>query len=208
MNNKQRLVNVPNSVTGARLAGSIFESVQYARTGELRHFVKAAAWFVADVFDGPAARALNQETEFGAKFDPIVDKASVAGLAAAAIARHNVDLPVFAAVAAVNASNAAATLVEQSRHDEAGSVPDVGKKSQFKMNVGLSLNVIGNHLRGAPSASESQRVAGQIIRFVGGALAIGTAFSQGADASAFYWKRAIRNKDTEEQPTLKLVQIA
>ncbi len=197
VDSREKLLNIPNIITGARIIGSITESFQYARTGKIRHFIRAGGWFITDAIDGAAARLLNQETRAGYFLDHIGDKLSFLTLAAAATYRGDVDQLVLAAVAGVNASNTAATIVDKFKHQSTGSVPPVGKISQFKMNMGFGLNTIGKHLARSEDADLLEKTAGQLIRYGGAALAVSSAFNEGAEASSFYWKRALQPADIE-----------
>jgi phosphatidylglycerophosphate synthase len=185
--------NVPNGLTLGRLLGVAHEAIRYTQTDELRHIIKAGVYFLLDVADGPAARALHQETEFGAAFDPFVDKASVVALGAAAITQKEVDMPVLFALSAINGSNILATTVASSRGTlDIHSVDRVGKISQLGMNMGAGLNIIGNNLR--KSEEKSKRITGSVLRYSGGVLAVSMAATKGLQATKGYWKQALKRK--------------
>jgi len=61
-------------------------------------FMAAAA--LTDVLDGIAARALGQVTDFGKKFDPVVDKIAIAGVGLILVIKYGVPWWIFAAAVA------------------------------------------------------------------------------------------------------------
>lgn len=184
-------LNVPNAITFARLAGVAHEAIRYAQTDELRHIFQAGLYFLLDIADGPAARRLNQVTEFGAAFDPMVDKASVAGLAGAAVMNHEIDAPVVASLGLINLSNIAATMVANKRGalDVHGVASD-GKQSQMGMNTGAGLNIIGNNLRKHATTTAAYKT-GNVLRHTGTAIAVTSAASLGIKATIGYWRKAL-----------------
>lgn len=73
----EKIVNVPNSITAARWMAMVWAIVDVILHGP--NMTAASIYAVAslcDGLDGLAARRLNQKTEFGKKFDPIVDASS------------------------------------------------------------------------------------------------------------------------------------
>jgi phosphatidylglycerophosphate synthase len=205
----ENIVNVPNAITGVRLSVSLAESTLYAQTGDVKHFVLAGAAYFLDMIDGPAARAFDQETDFGADFDPVADKLSIGGLVVSALMQRTIDRPVLAVVAAINVSNVLATFVAEKRGVLQHDVPQVGKLSQLVMNGGLGANVIGNDLI-KNSSEKKQRTRGHVLRAVGATAAIGGAATLGLQATATYWKRALRAPGTvsRREAVLLLAQSA
>ena len=70
-----------------------------------REYVGVAIGFMAaaaltDVLDGIAARALGQVTDFGKKFDPLVDKIAIAGVGLILVIKYGVPWWIFAAAVA------------------------------------------------------------------------------------------------------------
>ena len=70
-----------------------------------REYVGVAIGFMAaaaltDVLDGIAARALGQVTDFGKKFDPVVDKIAIAGVGLILVIKYGVPWWIFAAAVA------------------------------------------------------------------------------------------------------------
>ena len=80
------LLNVPNAVTAVRTAGSVGLAVA-ALTHRSAHLLVAAylIYWIGDILDGVAARALGQETRTGAVFDIVADRACTSACAAALV---------------------------------------------------------------------------------------------------------------------------
>jgi CDP-diacylglycerol--glycerol-3-phosphate 3-phosphatidyltransferase len=90
------LLNVPNTITAVRTAGSVALAVA-ALTHHSAHLLIAAylIYWIGDILDGVAARALAQETRAGAVFDIVADRACTSACAAALVAlRPATALPV------------------------------------------------------------------------------------------------------------------
>lgn len=80
------LVNVPNAITAVRTATSVALAVA-ALTHRSVHLLVAAylIYWIGDILDGAAARALGQETRTGAVFDIVADRACTSACAAALV---------------------------------------------------------------------------------------------------------------------------
>lgn len=90
------LLNVPNAITAVRTAGSFGLAVA-ALTHRNAHLLVAAylIYWVGDILDGAAARALGQETRTGAVFDIVADRACTSACAAALVVlRPDTALPI------------------------------------------------------------------------------------------------------------------
>jgi phosphatidylglycerophosphate synthase len=90
------LVNVPNAITAVRTAASVGLAVA-ALTGHSVRLLVAAylVYWIGDVLDGAAARALGQETRTGAVFDIVADRACTSACAAALVVlRPDTALPI------------------------------------------------------------------------------------------------------------------
>ncbi|HEY6745946.1 MAG TPA: CDP-alcohol phosphatidyltransferase family protein [Mycobacteriales bacterium] len=90
------LLNVPNAVTAVRTAGSVGLAVAALSHRSAALLVAAyLIYWVGDILDGAAARALGQETRTGAVFDIVADRACTSACAAALIVlRPSAALPV------------------------------------------------------------------------------------------------------------------
>lgn len=71
---KERIVNIPNALTLFRVVSVPIFIFLWTANWPLAAFTFMILGFVSDFFDGRLARALSQETHFGAIFDPIADK--------------------------------------------------------------------------------------------------------------------------------------
>ena len=90
------LLNVPNTITAVRTAGAVGLAVA-ALTYRSVHLLIAAylLYWLGDILDGAAARALGQETRNGAVFDIVADRACTSACAAALIVlRPDTALPI------------------------------------------------------------------------------------------------------------------
>lgn len=69
------MVNIPNALTLLRALGApAFLYVFLVLNAPIAAFAIIAVGGMTDYLDGKIARALNQTTDFGAKFDPVVDR--------------------------------------------------------------------------------------------------------------------------------------
>jgi CDP-diacylglycerol--glycerol-3-phosphate 3-phosphatidyltransferase len=80
------LLNVPNTITAVRTAASVGLAVA-ALTHRSAPLLIAAylIYWIGDILDGAAARALGQETRNGAVFDIVADRACTSACAAALV---------------------------------------------------------------------------------------------------------------------------
>ncbi len=80
------LLNVPNAITAVRTAASVGLAVA-ALTHRNAHLLVAAylIYWIGDILDGAAARALGRETRTGAVFDIFADRACTSACAAAPV---------------------------------------------------------------------------------------------------------------------------
>ena len=75
------LLNIPNALTALRALGVPVFLYLFLIAGEpIASFVVIALGGITDYLDGKVARALNQTSDFGAKFDPIVDRLYIAAV--------------------------------------------------------------------------------------------------------------------------------
>ncbi|MFG2048430.1 CDP-alcohol phosphatidyltransferase family protein [Micromonospora sp. NPDC048935] len=90
------LLNVPNAITAVRTASAVGLAVA-ALSQRSAHLLIAAylVYWIGDILDGVAARALGQETRTGAVFDIVADRACTSACAAALIVlRPDTALPI------------------------------------------------------------------------------------------------------------------
>ena len=73
------LLNIPNALTALRALGvPVFLYLFLIAEEPIASFVVIALGGITDYLDGKVARALNQTSDFGAKFDPTVDRLYIA----------------------------------------------------------------------------------------------------------------------------------
>ena len=75
------LLNIPNALTALRALGvPVFLYLFLVAEEPIASFVVIALGGITDYLDGKVARALNQTSDFGAKFDPTVDRLYIAAV--------------------------------------------------------------------------------------------------------------------------------
>ena len=75
------LLNIPNALTALRALGvPVFLYLFLIAEQPIASFVVIAIGGITDYLDGKVARALNQTSDFGAKFDPTVDRLYIAAV--------------------------------------------------------------------------------------------------------------------------------
>ena len=75
------LLNIPNALTALRALGvPVFLYLFLVAEEPVASFVVIALGGITDYLDGKVARALNQTSDFGAKFDPTVDRLYIAAV--------------------------------------------------------------------------------------------------------------------------------
>ena len=187
----ERVVNVPNTVTVARVIGGVREAWRYYKKPEVMRLWAAGAYFSLDLVDGWLARRLHQTTQAGGDLDKVGDKITGGLLLAGGLRHGSADTAVLAAVAAINGSNVGATVVGLARGTVPEDVPDVNRTTQALMNYGVGFNMIGNHVR-RESASRNGRRIGHLLRVAGGASSIVGAGAFGTVATARLWRTVLR----------------
>jgi cardiolipin synthase len=75
------MINIPNGLTLLRALGvPAFLYLFLVADKPVASFLVIAIGAITDYFDGKIARAFNQSSEFGAKFDPAVDRLYIAAV--------------------------------------------------------------------------------------------------------------------------------
>ncbi len=83
------MVNIPNALTLLRALGvPAFLYLFLIADQPVAAFIVIAIGGLTDYLDGKLARALNQSTEFGAKFDPVVDRLYITAVVLALASRE------------------------------------------------------------------------------------------------------------------------
>ena len=95
------LLNIPNALTALRALGvPVFLYLFLVAEQPIASFVVIALGGITDYLDGKVARALNQTSDFGAKFDPTVDRLYIAAVIIALAIKDYLPWPLVVAIIA------------------------------------------------------------------------------------------------------------
>ena len=95
------MLNIPNALTLIRALGvPLFLYLFLIADQPVASFVVLALGGITDYLDGKIARALNQTSDFGAKFDPTVDRLYIAAVIIAFATKELLPWPLVAAIIA------------------------------------------------------------------------------------------------------------
>lgn len=166
---------VPNAIsaTGLGLVAAGAQKFDTAtrendKTGQVIGALMILGGRACDSADGPAARRLRQESDFGAGFDAFCDKFGMAVIGIIAGKLYIVPKSVLATIATKNAVNASATIYHGLTNDEAFRTPKSGKFSMAADNIAIAAYFLKSL---APEGSKLERYAGVAAL---GSFAVGT----------------------------------
>ena len=95
------ILNIPNALTALRALGvPVFLYLFLVAEEPIASFVVIALGGITDYLDGKIARALKQTSEFGAKFDPTVDRLYIAAVIIAVAIKDYLPWPLVVAIIA------------------------------------------------------------------------------------------------------------
>ena len=95
------LLNIPNALTALRALGvPVFLYLFLVAEQPIASFVVITLGGITDYLDGKVARALKQTSEFGAKFDPTVDRLYIAAVIIALAIKDYLPWPLVIAIVA------------------------------------------------------------------------------------------------------------
>ena len=95
------LLNIPNALTALRALGvPVFLYLFLVAEQPIASFVVITLGGITDYLDGKVARALKQTSEFGAKFDPTVDRLYIAAVIIALAIKDYLPWPLVIAIIA------------------------------------------------------------------------------------------------------------
>ena len=95
------ILNIPNALTALRALGvPVFLYLFLVAEEPIASFVVIAIGGITDYLDGKIARALKQTSEFGAKFDPTVDRLYIAAVIIALAIKDYLPWPLVVAIIA------------------------------------------------------------------------------------------------------------
>ena len=95
------LLNIPNALTALRALGvPVFLYLFLVAEQPIASFVVITLGGITDYLDGKVARALKQTSDFGAKFDPTVDRLYIAAVIIALAIKDYLPWPLVIAIIA------------------------------------------------------------------------------------------------------------
>ncbi|MSO25628.1 MAG: CDP-alcohol phosphatidyltransferase family protein [Candidatus Nanopelagicaceae bacterium] len=95
------ILNIPNALTALRALGvPVFLYLFLIAEEPIASFVVIALGGITDYLDGKIARALKQTSDFGAKFDPTVDRLYIAAVIIAFAIKDYLPWPLVVAIIA------------------------------------------------------------------------------------------------------------
>ena len=95
------ILNIPNALTALRALGvPVFLYLFLVAEEPIASFVVITLGGITDYLDGKIARALKQTSEFGAKFDPTVDRLYIAAVITALAIKDYLPWPLVVAIIA------------------------------------------------------------------------------------------------------------
>ena len=95
------ILNIPNALTALRALGvPVFLYLFLVAEQPIASFVVIALGGITDYLDGKIARALKQTSDFGAKFDPTVDRLYIAAVIIALAIKDYLPWPLVIAIIA------------------------------------------------------------------------------------------------------------
>ena len=95
------ILNIPNALTALRALGvPVFLYLFLVAVEPIASFVVITLGGITDYLDGKIARALKQTSEFGAKFDPTVDRLYIAAVIIALAIKDYLPWPLVVAIIA------------------------------------------------------------------------------------------------------------
>ena len=95
------ILNIPNALTALRALGvPVFLYLFLIAEEPIASFVVITLGGITDYLDGKVARALKQTSEFGAKFDPTVDRLYIAAVIIALAIKDYLPWPLVIAIIA------------------------------------------------------------------------------------------------------------
>ncbi|MEJ2361300.1 MAG: CDP-diacylglycerol--glycerol-3-phosphate 3-phosphatidyltransferase [Gammaproteobacteria bacterium] len=171
-------LNVPNTITLFRIVLiPIFIFAFFLPDFSWKHLLLTALFFVAgisDWFDGYLARALKQQSAFGAFLDPVADKLMVATAMALLVSRHPGALMALPAVVIIGREIAVSALREWMA--KLGETTKVKVSYIGKVKTFTQLWAIGFLLYQQPIGHFQPMIVGYILLYVAAILTLWSMF--------------------------------
>ena len=128
------MVNIPNALTLLRALGvPAFLYLFLIADQPVAAFIVIAIGGLTDYLDGKLARALNQSTEFGAKFDPVVDRLYITAVVLALASREYLPWALVIAILARDLIMALLVAYQRVKGFEYVQVSFLGKAATFNL---------------------------------------------------------------------------
>jgi len=128
------VVNIPNTLTFLRALGvPVFLYLFLVSDAPLAAFFIIAISGLTDYLDGKLARALNQSTDFGAKFDPVVDRLYIAAVVVAFAVEEYLPWQLVIAIIARDLLMSLLVAYQRVRKREQLEVSFLGKAATFNL---------------------------------------------------------------------------
>jgi cardiolipin synthase len=128
------MVNIPNALTLLRALGvPAFLYLFLIADQPIAAFIVIAIGGLTDYLDGKLARALNQSTEFGAKFDPVVDRLYITAVVLALASREYLPWALVIAILARDLIMALLVAYQRLKGFEYVQVSFLGKAATFNL---------------------------------------------------------------------------
>ncbi|CAB4959796.1 unannotated protein [freshwater metagenome] len=128
------MVNIPNALTLLRALGvPAFLYLFLIADQPIAAFIVIAIGGLTDYLDGKLARALNQSTEFGAKFDPVVDRLYITAVVLALASREYLPWALVIAILARDLIMALLVAYQRVKGFEYVQVSFLGKAATFNL---------------------------------------------------------------------------
>jgi cardiolipin synthase len=131
---RNEILTIPNAITGVRALGIPLFLWAYLNLENVPlAFVILLIGALSDYFDGKVARALNQESKFGAALDPAIDRAYIAATVIALVAKEIVPVWILLVLIGRDLWLALALLMKRSRGTGVFEVTFLGKAATFNL---------------------------------------------------------------------------
>jgi cardiolipin synthase len=128
------VVNIPNVLTFLRALGvPVFLYLFLVVNAPLAAFFIIAIAGLTDYLDGKLARALNQSTDFGAKFDPVVDRLYITAVVVAFAVKEYLPWHLVVAIIARDLLMSLLVAYQKVRRREQSEVSFLGKAATFNL---------------------------------------------------------------------------
>ena len=128
------MVNIPNALTLLRALGvPLFLYLFLVADQPIASFVVITIGGITDYLDGKVARALNQTSEFGAKFDPTVDRIYIGAIIIALASRDYIPWSLVIAIIARDLILLLLVIYQKFRNIPFLEVTYLGKAATFNL---------------------------------------------------------------------------